>query len=145
VLTRQEITDRLAYERASTEAQSIADSISKDLKTTADMERVSAARGFKMQESGFFLKDEPIAGLGPSPEVSELENRILQHDPLLDRAPRADPWFGTAAGSRPLHRAEDGRDADCGDGHGGSRGGLRPGKTQRTGHHRNTPAKAQIA
>ena len=48
-------------------------------------------------------------GLDPSPEVSELENRILQHDPLLDRAPRADPWFGTAAGSRPLHRAEDGR------------------------------------
>ena len=68
---RQEITDRLAYERASTEAQSIADSISKDLKTTADMERVAAARGLKVQESGFFLKDEPIAGLGPSPEVSE--------------------------------------------------------------------------
>ena len=54
-----------------TEAQSIADSISKDLKTTADMERVAAARGLKVQESGFFLKDEPIAGLGPSPEVSE--------------------------------------------------------------------------
>ena len=46
-------------------------------------------------------------GLDPSPEVSELENRILRHDPLLDGAPRADPWFGTAAGAHPRDRAED--------------------------------------
>ena len=46
-------------------------------------------------------------GLDPSPEVLELESRILRHDPLLDGAPRTDPWFGTAAGARPRDRVED--------------------------------------
>jgi peptidyl-prolyl cis-trans isomerase D len=68
---RQEISDRLAYERATTEAQSIAETIAKELKTTADLDRAAAARGLKVQETGFFLKDEPIAGIGPSPEISE--------------------------------------------------------------------------
>jgi parvulin-like peptidyl-prolyl isomerase len=40
------------------------------MKSAADLDRVAKERGLQVQETGFFLRDEPIDGLGPSPEVS---------------------------------------------------------------------------
>ncbi len=68
---QQQIADQLAYERAATQATAAADDIGKELKTPADLDRVGKARGLTVQESGFFSKDEPIAGLGPVPEITE--------------------------------------------------------------------------
>lgn len=67
---RQQITDQLAFERAQTQATALADQIVKDSRTPADLERVAKARGIAVTESGLFMRDEPIAALGPAPEVS---------------------------------------------------------------------------
>ena len=67
---RQQITDQLAQERAQTQASAQAEQMARDAKTAADLDRVAAARGLKVAESGFFTRDEPIAALGPAPEIS---------------------------------------------------------------------------
>ena len=67
---RQQITDQLAFERAQTQAGALAEQIAKDAKTAADLDRVAKSRGVTVTESGFFTPDEPIAGLGPAPEVT---------------------------------------------------------------------------
>jgi peptidyl-prolyl cis-trans isomerase D len=68
---RQQITDQLAFERAQTQATAMADQIVKEAKTPADLERVARSRGLTVTESGLFARDEPIAALGPAPEVSD--------------------------------------------------------------------------
>ena len=37
------------------------------MKTAADLDRIAKERGFHVQDTGLFLRDEPIDGLGPSP------------------------------------------------------------------------------
>jgi parvulin-like peptidyl-prolyl isomerase len=49
----------------------MADQIVKEAKTPADLERVARSRGLTVTESGLFARDEPIAALGPAPEVSD--------------------------------------------------------------------------
>jgi peptidyl-prolyl cis-trans isomerase D len=66
---RQQITEQLAGERAQTQAAAQAEQIAREAKTAADLERVAKARGLAVAESGFFTRDEPIAALGPAPEV----------------------------------------------------------------------------
>jgi peptidyl-prolyl cis-trans isomerase D len=68
---RQQIADQLAYERAQSQATALAEEIGKQLKTAADLDKAAAAHGLTTQESGFFQRDEPVAGLGPAPEVTE--------------------------------------------------------------------------
>ncbi len=67
---RQQIVDQLAYERAQTQASDLADTMAKQISKPADLDRVAKANGLTVQESGFFARDEPILGLGPSPEAS---------------------------------------------------------------------------
>ena len=40
------------------------------MKTPADLDRIAKERSFHVQDTGLFLRDEPIDGLGPAPEVS---------------------------------------------------------------------------
>jgi len=68
---RQQIADRLATERAQADASALATQVGAELKTPADLDRVAAARKLTVQESGFFLRDEPVAGLGPVPEMTD--------------------------------------------------------------------------
>jgi len=68
---RQQIADRLATERAQADASALATQVAPELKTPADLDRVAAARKLTVQESGFFLRDEPVAGLGPVPEITD--------------------------------------------------------------------------
>ena len=68
---RQQIADRLATERAQADASALAAQVAPELKTPADLDRVAAARKLTVQESGFFLRDEPVAGLGPVPEITD--------------------------------------------------------------------------
>ncbi len=65
---RQQLTDQLAYERAQTQAGDLAAQLEKQISKPADLDKVAKAQGLTVQESGFFARDEPIMGLGPSPE-----------------------------------------------------------------------------
>jgi peptidyl-prolyl cis-trans isomerase D len=67
---RQQLTDQLAYERAQVQAGELAASLEKQITKAADLDKVAKAQGLAVQESGFFAKDEPIMGLGPSPEAA---------------------------------------------------------------------------
>jgi peptidyl-prolyl cis-trans isomerase D len=67
---RQQLTDQLAYERAQAQAADLAQNLEQQIRKPADLDKVAKAQGLAVQESGFFARDEPILGLGPSPEAS---------------------------------------------------------------------------
>ena len=67
---RQQITDQLAYERAQAQAADLSTALEKQISKPADLDKVAKAQGLAVQESGFFARDEPILGLGPSPEAA---------------------------------------------------------------------------
>lgn len=67
---KPQIEDQLKWERAQQQAQQMADEIAGELKTPADFDKVAKARGLTAGESGFFTREEPIAGLGFAPEAS---------------------------------------------------------------------------
>ena len=67
---RTQISDQLGMEKAQKAAETLADQVAKDLKTPADFETVAKARGLKVEETGFFTREEPLLSLGGSPQVS---------------------------------------------------------------------------
>src|SRR4029453_7489208 len=77
---RQQIQDQLAYERAQAQAADLAQSLEKDVKNPADLDRVAKDKGLPVQESGFFARDEPSLGLGPSPQAASKAFAMKQGD-----------------------------------------------------------------
>jgi peptidyl-prolyl cis-trans isomerase D len=93
---RQQITDQLAYERAQAQAADLSQELEKQLKSAigevglggkldavakqAELEKVAKAHGLPVLESGFFARDEPILGLGPSPEAANRAFEMQQGD-----------------------------------------------------------------
>ncbi|MFY9580653.1 MAG: peptidyl-prolyl cis-trans isomerase, partial [Gaiellaceae bacterium] len=67
---RQQLSDQLAYERAQSQAADLASKLEKQVSKPSDLDKVAKAEGLAVQESGFFAREEPILGLGPSPEVA---------------------------------------------------------------------------
>src|SRR6266852_1870481 len=65
-----EVRQQLADERAQAQAADLAKSLEKPISKPADLDKVAKAQGLSVQESGFFARDEPILGLGPSPEAA---------------------------------------------------------------------------
>ena len=68
---RAQIEDQLKYEQAQAAAQKLADQVAGELKKPADFDTVARARGLQGGESGLFLQDEPIAGIGMAPQVGQ--------------------------------------------------------------------------
>ena len=68
---RAQIEDQIKWQRAQDEAQRTADDIASQLKTPEDFETVAKTRGLTVAESGFFAREEPIAGLGVAPAAAE--------------------------------------------------------------------------
>ncbi|MDQ3419129.1 MAG: peptidyl-prolyl cis-trans isomerase [Acidobacteriota bacterium] len=66
-----QIEDQLKWQRAQDEAQRTADEVAGQLKASADLDTVARPRGFTVSESGFFTREEPIAGLGMAPAAAE--------------------------------------------------------------------------
>lgn len=66
-----QIEDQIKWQRAQDEAQRIADDVGPRLKNAGDFESVARPRGLTVAESGFFSREEPIAGLGVAPAVAE--------------------------------------------------------------------------
>jgi peptidyl-prolyl cis-trans isomerase D len=77
---RQQINDQLAYERAQAQAADLAEKLAKEISKPADLDKVAKAQGLTVQESGFFARDEPILGLGPSPEAAARGFEMKQGD-----------------------------------------------------------------
>jgi peptidyl-prolyl cis-trans isomerase D len=67
---RQQLSDQLAYERAQAQASELAQTLEKQISKPADLDKAAKANGLVVQESGFFAREEPIPGLGASPEVA---------------------------------------------------------------------------
>lgn len=65
-----QITEQIKWERAQAQAANLGTTISGQVKTAADLDRVAKANNLAVQDSEFFLRDEPIPGLGPSPEAA---------------------------------------------------------------------------
>ena len=68
---KAQIEDQLKWERAQADAQRLADDLDKQIDDPGDFDTVGKARGLAVNESAFFSKDEPIAGLGMAPAVAE--------------------------------------------------------------------------
>ena len=66
-----QIEDQIKWQRAQDEAQRTADDLASQLKTPADLDSIARARGLVVSESGFFTRDEPIAGLGLAPAAAD--------------------------------------------------------------------------
>lgn len=67
---RDQIAEQLKVERAQQQADDMALRFSSEIRRPADLDRAAAANGLQVQESEFFLRDEPIAGIGFAPEVT---------------------------------------------------------------------------
>ena len=68
---RAQIEDQLKWERAQAEAQRRADSLSGKLQKPADLDTVARPAGLTVSETGFFAREDPIAGLGMAPAVAQ--------------------------------------------------------------------------
>jgi peptidyl-prolyl cis-trans isomerase D len=67
---RPEIEDQLKWQKAQDQAESTARELEAQVKSRGDLDRLATERGLHVQDTGAFLRDEPIDGLGPAPEVS---------------------------------------------------------------------------
>ncbi len=67
---RQQISDQLTADRAQQQVADLAATLEQEIRSPSDLDEVAKARGLTVQESGFFQRDEPIAGLGFAPEVA---------------------------------------------------------------------------
>jgi peptidyl-prolyl cis-trans isomerase D len=67
---RQQLTDQLAFERAQTQAATLAETLDKQIKKPADLDTAARTQGLTVQETGFFAKDEPVLGVGSAPEMT---------------------------------------------------------------------------
>ena len=98
---RAQIEDQIKWERAQAEAQRIVDGVAPLLKTPADLDTAARSRGLTVSESGFFARDEPIAGLGMAPAVGERAFEMKEgevSDPI--RTPQGFAFI-TVTGNQP--------------------------------------------
>lgn len=67
---RAQITDQLKYQRAQEAVQGQARAADEQIDDPSDLDRVAKERGYTVQESGFFTREDPIPGLGAAPPVA---------------------------------------------------------------------------
>jgi peptidyl-prolyl cis-trans isomerase D len=77
---RGQIEDQIKTERAQAEAQRLAEEVDKLINKPADLDTIAKNRGMTVSESGFFAREEPIAGLGMAPAVAERAFEMKQGD-----------------------------------------------------------------
>ena len=66
-----QIEDQIKWQRAQDQAQRISQDVAAQMKKPADFDTVAKPRGLTVGESSMFSREEPIAGLGMSPAVSQ--------------------------------------------------------------------------
>src|SRR5215813_5870480 len=70
-LVKTQFEDQLKYEQAQTAAQKLSDQVAGELKRPSDFDSVARKHSLQTGESGLFLQDEPIAGIGMAPGVNQ--------------------------------------------------------------------------
>ena len=75
-----QIEDQIKWQRAQDQAQRIADDVAGLLKKPADFDNVAKPRGLTVGESPLFSKDEPVAGVGMAPAVSQRAFEMKEGD-----------------------------------------------------------------
>ena len=75
-----QIEDQIKWQRAQDQAQRIADDVAGLLKKPADFDTVAKPRGLTVGESPLFAKEEPIAGVGMAPAVSQRAFEMKEGD-----------------------------------------------------------------
>jgi peptidyl-prolyl cis-trans isomerase D len=68
---RPQIEEQIKWERAQAEAERIANELEPRIKKPEDLEAVAKPRGLTVAETPPFSREEPIAGLGMAPGVSD--------------------------------------------------------------------------
>ncbi len=77
---RAQLQDQLSVERAQQQAASLAESLRARVTKASDLDTVAKEQGLTVQESGFFARDEPVLGLGASPELGARTFAMNQGD-----------------------------------------------------------------
>lgn len=67
---RPQITDQLTTERAERQASTLATELAGEIKAVSDLDTVASARGWTVEETGFFTREEPLLALGASPQIT---------------------------------------------------------------------------
>ena len=70
--TRVEITEQLKFRRSQDAAAAQASALAARITVAADLERVAKEEGLTTTESGFFLRDEPVPGIGGAPQIAQI-------------------------------------------------------------------------
>ncbi|MGH9347052.1 MAG: peptidyl-prolyl cis-trans isomerase [Vicinamibacterales bacterium] len=68
---RAQVTDQLQFQRAQQAVQAQATTAGSQIDDPSDLDRVARERGYAVQESGLFTREEPIPGLGAAPQVAQ--------------------------------------------------------------------------
>ena len=77
---RAQLQDQLSVERAQQQAATLAESLRARVTKASDLDTVAKEQGLTVQESGFFARDEPVLGLGASPELGARTFAMNQGD-----------------------------------------------------------------
>jgi peptidyl-prolyl cis-trans isomerase D len=73
---RPQIQQQLAAQMADTQIADKARQLADQIKTASDLEKVAKEQGLTVQESGFFQREDPVPGLGASPQVAQEAFRL---------------------------------------------------------------------
>jgi peptidyl-prolyl cis-trans isomerase D len=77
---RPQLLDQLTVERAQQQASTLASTLRPRINKSSDLDAVAQAQGLTVQESTFFARDEPVLGLGASPELGVRTFEMNQGD-----------------------------------------------------------------
>jgi peptidyl-prolyl cis-trans isomerase D len=77
---RAQLQDQLSVERAQQQAANLAESLRARITKASDLDTVAKEQGLAVQESSFFARDEPVLGLGASPELGARTFAMNQGD-----------------------------------------------------------------
>jgi peptidyl-prolyl cis-trans isomerase D len=69
---RAQIQQQLSAQMADTQIADRARQLADQIKSAADLDKVAKAQGLTVQESGFFQREDPVPGLGASPQVAQV-------------------------------------------------------------------------
>jgi peptidyl-prolyl cis-trans isomerase D len=75
---RAQIQQQLSSQMADAQIADKARQLQDQLKSASDLDKVAKAQGLTVQESGFFQREDPVPGLGASPQVAQAAFRLKE-------------------------------------------------------------------
>jgi peptidyl-prolyl cis-trans isomerase D len=75
---RAQIQQQLTTQMADTQIADKARQLAEQIKSAGDLDKVAKAQGLTVQESGFFQREDPVPGLGASPQAAQAAFRLKE-------------------------------------------------------------------